>query len=111
MSNSDILSDGTLGPDWRAVQPGTAVITSDGKRLGTVAEVRSDGFYVQGSDAQDVDYLVTPADIGSIDQSGVHLIVSEAQAMRAHWQGTNPGDASAPGGMAPGAMTREEPSS
>jgi hypothetical protein len=27
--------------------------------------------------------------------------------MRAHWQGTSPTDATAPGGMAPGAMTRE----
>ncbi len=106
MQNDDI-DQNAIGPDWNAVSIGTPVLTNDGQRLGTVKAKQQDGLLVSGEDGQGTDYLVTAADIGTIGQDGVHLIVSESEAMRAHWQGTSATDATAPGGMAPGAMTRE----
>jgi hypothetical protein len=96
-----------IDPNWQSVAPGTPVLTKDGQRLGTVKDRQQDGLLVAGDDGQGTDYLVTAADVGGISQDGVHLIVSGSEAMRAHWQGTSPSDAAAPGGMAPGAMTRE----
>ena len=84
--------------------PGTMDIPA-----GTVTEKREDGLLVRGTDGQGEDYMVTAQDLGRIDAQGVHLIVNPQQAMRAHWQGTSPDDEQAPGGMAPGAMTRDYP--
>jgi hypothetical protein len=109
MYDNDIRRNERIDPDWGSVAIGTEVVTSDGRRLGTVQEKRDDGLFVHGETDEGVDYLVTPADIGHVDAEGVHLIVTESQAMRAHWQGTSASDRSAPGGMAPGAMTRETP--
>jgi hypothetical protein len=106
MLNDDTLRN-PIDPNWSAVSPGTPVFTNDSTRLGTVKDRQQDGLLVAGEGGSATDYLVTAADIGSIGQDGVHLVVSESEAMRAHWQGTSPTDASAPGGMAPGAMTRE----
>lgn len=87
MTNNDELLDmdnpGGLDPNWGSVKPNTPVLANNGQRIGAVQEVRSDGLYVRG-DAQGTDYMVTPTDIGSIDNEGVHLVVSEAQAMRAN---------------------------
>jgi hypothetical protein len=52
---------------------------------------------------------VPAADIGTVQDNGVHLIINNSEAIRAHWQGTSPTDRQAPGGMAPGAMIRESP--
>lgn len=109
MYDNDIPNNPRIDPDWGSVALGTPVLTNDGQRLGTVSEKREDGLYVKGGEGQDSDYLVTAADVGHIDENGVHLIVSQNQAMKAHWQGTSSTDESAPGGMAPGAMTRENP--
>lgn len=109
MYDNDITQNPRIDPDWASVPEGTPVLTNDGQRLGTVSEKRDDGLFVKGEAGQDSDYMVTAADIGSIGQDGVRLIVSQQQAMKAHWQGTSPNDETAPGGMAPGAMTRENP--
>lgn len=101
----DDTSRDPLDPQWTAVAEGTPVMTSDGQRLGAVKARQRDGLLVGGADGGE-DYLVTPADLGHIDETGVHLIVTREQAMKAHWQGTSPADETAPGGMAPGAMTR-----
>lgn len=103
--NMDDTSRDPLDPKWTSVAEGTIVTTADGNQLGKVKELQTDGLLVQG-DSGDTDYLVTPADLGHIDESGVHLIVTREQAMKAHWQGTSTEDQTAPGGMAPGAMTR-----
>ena len=104
MNIDDTLRD-PLEPQWSGVADGTTVITADGVRLGVVKDRQRDGLLVRGEDGNE-DYLVTPSDLGSIDETGVHLVVTREQAMKAHWQGTSPSDPSAPGGMAPGAMTR-----
>lgn len=104
MTMDDTARD-PLDPQWSNVADGTAVTTSDGVRLGTVKDRQRDGLLVRGEDGGE-DYLVTPADLGRIDESGVHLVVTREQAMKAHWQGTSSSDETAPGGMAPGAMTR-----
>lgn len=108
MYDNDIPQNSRIDPDWSSVPDGTPVLTNDGQRLGTVTRKLDDGLLVKGDAGQDSDYMVTAADIGSIGDDGVHLIVSQQQAMKAHWQGTSPSDQSAPGGMAPGAMTREQ---
>ena len=105
----DISGMPELSPNWQTIAEGTPVLTIDGQRLGTVKARREDGLLVGGDGPNEPDYLVTAQDLSRIDQDGVHLVVSESQAMRAHWQGTSPADESAPGGMAPGAMTRENP--
>lgn len=106
MRDDDILQN-PLDPNWQTVATGTSVLTNDGRRLGTVKDRQQDGLLVAGEDGQGTDYLVTAADIGSIDQDGIHLVVAGSEAMRAHWQGTSDTDVTAPGGMAPGSMTRE----
>lgn len=106
---NDISGMQDLSPNWQSIAEGTTVLTIDGERLGTVKERREDGLLVGGNNAGDPDYLVTAQDVSRIDQDGVHLLVNESQAMRAHWQGTSSADENAPGGMAPGAMTRENP--
>jgi len=106
MQNDDTLRN-PIDPNWSTVSSGTPVFTKDGARLGTVKARQQDGLLVAGEGGQGTDYLVTAADIGSLGHDGVHLVVSESEAMRAHWQGTAPTDATAPGGMAPGAMARE----
>lgn len=107
--SSDISGMQDLTPDWASVAKGTMVLTIDGQRLGMVKERLEDGLLVGTDDPAQPEYLVTAQDVSRIDQDGVHLLVNEKQAMRAHWQGTSPSDESAPGGMAPGAMTRQEP--
>lgn len=109
MYDNDITNNPRIDPDWGSVAVGTPVLTNDGQRLGTVSGKREDGLFVKGDSGQDSDYMVTAADIGSISQDGVHLIVNQSQAMKAHWQGTSAKDESAPGGMAPGSMAREMP--
>lgn len=109
MYDNDIPNNPRIDPDWGAVAEGTPVLTSDGERLGTVGEKREDGLLIKGETEDGSDYMVTAADVGRIEQDGVHLIVNKSQAMKAHWQGTSSSDESAPGGMAPGAMTRENP--
>lgn len=109
MYDNDPTSPPRIDPDWGAVRIGTPVLASDGTQLGTVTEKREDGLLVGGTDGQGEDYMVTAQDLGRIDEQGVHLIVNPQQAMRAHWQGTSPDDEQAPGGMAPGAMTRDYP--
>jgi hypothetical protein len=104
---NDNIELNPLEPNWAAVAHGTPVFAADDQRLGAVKDKREDGLLVEGEDGQGTIYLVTGADIGTIGQDGVHLIVAKVEAMRAHWQGTSRRDASAPGGMAPGAMTRE----
>ncbi|HLZ20798.1 MAG TPA: hypothetical protein VKQ30_01565 [Ktedonobacterales bacterium] len=106
---NDISGMPELSPNWQAVPEGAPVITMDGQQLGTVKERREDGLLVGGNGPSEPDYLVTAQDVSRIDPDGVHLLVNESQAMRAHWQGTSPYDEQAPGGMAPGAMTRENP--
>ncbi|HEV2404686.1 MAG TPA: hypothetical protein VGR88_04510 [Ktedonobacterales bacterium] len=103
--NMDDTARDPLDPQWSNVADGTVVTTADGVRLGTVKDRQRDGLLVHGEDGGE-DYLVTPADLGRIDESGVHLVVTREQAMKAHWQGTSSADETAPGGMAPGAMTR-----
>ncbi|HEX6818653.1 MAG TPA: hypothetical protein VF120_09785 [Ktedonobacterales bacterium] len=103
--NMDDTARDPLDPQWSGVADGTIVTTADGVRLGTVKDRQRDGLLVHGEGGGE-DYLVTPADLGTIDETGVHLVVTREQAMKAHWQGTSPTDQTAPGGMAPGAMTR-----
>lgn len=103
--NLDDTDRDPLDPQWSGVADGTVVTTADGVRLGTVKARQRDGLLVAGENGGE-DYLVTPADLGSIDETGVRLVVTREQAMKAHWQGTSPADETAPGGMAPGAMTR-----
>jgi hypothetical protein len=107
--NDDMRRGSPLDPDWESVPTGTPVYTVDNKKLGTVQSKREDGLYIRGDSAMGSDYIVTAPDIGHIDQGGVHLIVTAAQALRAHYQGTSQSDTSAPGGMAPGSMQRENP--
>ena len=107
--SSDTSGMQDLSPNWGSVPDGTPVLTIDGQRLGIVKERREDGLLVGTDNPVEPEYLVTAQDVSRIDQDGVHLLVNQSQAMRAHWQGTSPADESAPGGMAPGAMTREEP--
>lgn len=109
MYDNDMRLDRSLDPDWQSVQIGTPVMTSDGKLLGTVHEKPPDGLLVRGEKGAGTDYMVTARDVARIEADGVHLIVNENQAMRAHWEGTSPSDAQAPGGMAPGSMQRENP--
>lgn len=108
MTNVDDTLLNPLEPDWNSVAEGTRVYANDGTLLGTVREKQADGLLVHGGQAGDTDYLVPPADIAAVKQDGVHLIINPEQAMRAHWQGTSTQDTSAPGGMAPGAMTRAD---
>ena len=84
MYDNDITTNSRIDPDWSSVAVGTPVVTSDGQRLGTVSEKREDGLLVKGDAGQDTDYMVTAADVGRIEQDGVHLIVNKSQAMRAH---------------------------
>lgn len=107
-NDSEIGRVPELSPDWLAIAEDTPVLTIDGQQLGTVKERRSDGLLVAGSHPGDPDYLVTAQDVARIDPDSVHLLVTEGQAMRAHWQGTSPADESAPGGIAPGSMTRQD---
>jgi hypothetical protein len=107
--NQDETLRNPLDPDWSNVTPGTPVFTNDGQRLGTVREKRDDGLLVRGEGGQGPDYLVPAADIGTLKDDGVHLIINNSEAIRAHWQGTSRSDRRAPGGMAPGAMAREYP--
>lgn len=109
MYDNDITRNPSIDPDWTSVPEGSTVFTSDGQRLGTVSQKLADGLLVKGETGQGSDYMVTAADVARIEEDGVHLIVNQNQAMKAHWQGTSPSDESAPGGMAPGAMTRENP--
>lgn len=83
MYDNDPEVSARIDPDWSVVAVGTPVLTIDGQALGTVVERRSDGLLVRGAGAQGEDYLVTAADIGRIEKDGVHLMVTEAQAMRA----------------------------
>ncbi len=105
--NLDETLRNPLDPDWSNVAPGTPVFTHEGQRLGTVRAKRDDGLLVRGEDGMGTDYLVPAADIGTVQVDGVHLVINNSEAIRAHWQGTSPSDRQAPGGMAPGAMTRE----
>ncbi len=107
--NLDETLRNPLDPDWSNVAPGTPVFTNEGQRLGTVRAKRDDGLLVRGEDGLGTDYLVPAADIGTVQADGVHLVINNSEAIRAHWQGTSPSDRQAPGGMAPGAMTRENP--
>ena len=108
MNNStDIPGLPDLNPNWQAIPEGTPVFTIDGQQLGTVKERLEDGLLVSGSGPGAPVYVVTAQDVSRIDRDSVHLLVTESQAMRAHQQGTSSADRSAPGGMAPGAMTRE----
>lgn len=109
MYNDDSTRNLSIEPDLSSVPEGSAVFTSDGQRLGTVVQKLADGLLVKGETGQDSLYMATAADVARIEPDGVHLIVNQNQAMKAHWQGTSPSDESAPGGMAPGAMTRENP--
>lgn len=108
MSDNDSARVPELGPDWLAIAEDTPVLTIDGQQLGTVKERRGDGLLVAGNHYGDPDYLVTAQDVARIDPDSVHLLVTESQAMRAHWQGTSPADEAAPGSMAPGSMTRQD---
>ena len=107
--NLDETLRNPLDPDWSNVAPDTPVFTNEGKRLGTVRAKRDDGLLVRGEDGLGTAYLVPAADIGTVQDDGVHLVINNSEAIRAHWQGTSPSDRQAPGGMAPGAMTRENP--
>lgn len=109
MYDNDVRLDRSVDPDWQAVQIGTPVTASDGAKLGTVQQKTPDGLLVRGEDTSGADYMVTAQDVSRIDADGVHLIVNANQAMRAHWEGTSPADSEAPGGMAPGAMQRDNP--
>jgi hypothetical protein len=105
--NLDETLRNPLDPDWSNVAPGTPVFTNEGQRLGTVRAKRDDGLLVRGEDGMGTDYLVPAADIGTVQVDGVHLVINNSEAIRAHWRGTSPSDRQAPGGMAPGAKTRE----
>jgi hypothetical protein len=94
-NDTDLLR--RLEPDWRSVREGTQVVASDGRILGVVQEKRDDGLFVRSIDGDDIDYLVPPTDIASIDAGGVKLSVNSAQAMRAHPERAAE-DASATGG-------------
>ena len=88
-----------LDPDWRSVPIGTPVICSEGRTIGTVDEKRTDGLHVKGIAPSGWDYMVAPADITRVDTSGVHLLVTSAQTMRARPETTERGSI-VPGGLA-----------
>ncbi|MGH2514755.1 MAG: hypothetical protein ACRDHP_03790 [Ktedonobacterales bacterium] len=79
----DIGNVPDLSPNWDSIPIGTTVFTIDGRQLGAVKERREDGLLVAGNDPSDQEYLVTAQDVSRIEQDGVHLMVSESQAMRA----------------------------
>jgi hypothetical protein len=82
--NLDETLRNPLDPDWSNVAPGTPVFTNEGHRLGTVRQKRDDGLLVRGEDGQGTDYLVPAADIGTVQDDGVHLIINNSEAIRAH---------------------------
>ena len=90
-----------LDPAWRSVPIGTPVIASDGRTIGVVDEKRADGLHVKGTAPSGGDYMVAPADITRVDTSGVHLLVTPAQTMRARPETTKRGGV-ASGGQADG---------
>ncbi len=108
--NLDETLRNPLDPDWSNVAAGTPVFTNEGQRLGTVRQKRDDGLLVRGEDGQGTDYLVPAADIGTVQDDGVRLIINNSEAIRAHWQGTSPTDRQAPGAMIRESPAEEQPS-
>lgn len=106
MNDSDDIGNvPDLSPNWESIPVGTTVLTIDGQRLGTVKERREDGLLVASDDPGDPAYLVTAQDVSRIESDGIHLMVSESQAMRANSSSGN----SAAGANPLGATSPENP--
>lgn len=80
-NDTDLLSE--LDPNWQSAPVGASVVANDGKTIGTIKEKNDDGLFVESAVAGEDEFFVTAADIGTVDSSGVKLVIAASEVMRA----------------------------